>query len=115
MLKIKHGTVAVDQGEVGLFSDFEMGGPMWAGHGTREARKYVAFSQRYIAPPAVTVGLSMWDMATDANSRVEVKAENITVTGFDLVFSTWSDTRIARARGSWQAIGAVEDDDNWDV
>lgn len=115
MQKIKHGTLAIDQGNVGLFSDFEKGGAMWCDHGSREARQHVQFSQPYIAPPSVTVGLSMWDMATDANSRVEIKAENVSETGFDLVFSTWSDTRIARARANWQSIGAVEDDDNWDV
>ncbi|MCI5042623.1 MAG: H-type lectin domain-containing protein, partial [Donghicola eburneus] len=49
------------------------------------------------------------------NVRVEITAENITVRGFDLVFRTWGDTRIARARASWQAIGSLPHEDDWQL
>ena len=39
----------------------------------------------------------------------------ITGTGFQLVFRTWGDTRVARVRADWTAIGPVKDDDDWDV
>ncbi|MGV6838979.1 MAG: H-type lectin domain-containing protein [Planktomarina sp.] len=115
MRKFPFGQMAIDQGDVPLFSDFENNGPMWSGQGRREVRHKVWFSERFNQIPSVTVALSMWDMATDANSRVEITSENISEDGFDVVFRTWSDTRIARARASWQAIGTVDDEDNWDV
>ena len=34
---------------------------------------------------------------------------------FDIVFRTWGDTRVARVRVAWIALGAVANDDGWDV
>ena len=39
----------------------------------------------------------------------------MTPDGFALVFRTWGDTRVARVRATWMAIGPVRDDDTWDV
>jgi hypothetical protein len=36
----------------------------------------------------VHVSLSMWDMGNDSNARADIRAENVTETGFDLVFRT---------------------------
>mgnify|MGYP006075315471 FL=1 len=47
--------------------------------------------------------------------RADVAAETVTETGFDLVFRTRSDTRVARARIGWMAIGELSDEDDWDV
>ena len=30
-----------------------------------------------------------------------------------MVFRTWGDTRVARIRADWTAIGAIIDEDNW--
>ena len=57
----------------------------------------------------------MWDMGNDSNARADSRAENVTVTGFDLVFRTWSDMRIARVSASWLAIGEVADPDQWQL
>ena len=57
----------------------------------------------------------MRDTVNQANARVVLSAQNITTEGFHLVFTTWSDTRIARVRADWLVIGAIKDDDNWDV
>ncbi|MEC8667985.1 MAG: H-type lectin domain-containing protein [Pseudomonadota bacterium] len=35
--------------------------------------------------------------------------------GFDIVFRTWGDSRIARARVGWMAIGEVGAPGDWDV
>ena len=32
-----------------------------------------------------------------------------------MVFRTWGDTRVARMRIAWIAIGALSDEDDWDV
>ena len=51
----------------------------------------------------------MWDMGSGSNARADIRAENVTETGFDLVFRTWSDTRVARVSASWLAISGVAD------
>lgn len=88
---------------------------MWTGSGPREVRQTQSFKEAFVEPPVVTVGISMWDMDHKTNSRVDILAENVTATGFEIVFRTWGDTRVARVRADWMALGAVKDDDNWDV
>lgn len=88
---------------------------MWTGSGAREVRQKEAFKEPFVAPPAVTVGISMWDIDHKTNSRVDISAENVSETGFEIVFRTWADTRIARIRADWLAIGLARDEDDWDV
>ncbi|KAA8608559.1 ATP synthase [Salipiger aestuarii] len=107
--------IGVDQGNTDIFSDFSQGGDMWTGTGARERRRPVTFSEPFRAPPLVQVSLSLWDFAEGANLRADISADDVTETGFDLVFRTWSDTRVARARMSWIAIGEVHSDDDWDL
>ncbi len=109
------GKLGIAQGSQVLFSDFATNGAMWSGNGPREVRHMQRFVEPFAEPPAVSVGISMWDMDHKTNSRADIVAENITATGFDLVFRTWSDTRVARIRADWMAIGPVQDDDEWDV
>jgi hypothetical protein len=103
------------QGSRVLFSDFVDDGVMWKGHGPRESIHEELFAEPFAEPPLIMVGISMWDMDHNANSRADISAANITTTGFQIIFRTWGDTRIARIRADWTAIGTVRDDDNWDV
>lgn len=109
------GVVGIDQGSRILFSDFAHDGAMWTGSGPREVRQEQKFSEPFLSPPVVTVSVSMWDIAHQTNSRVDITAENVTANGFEIVFRTWADTRIARIRADWLAIGAIRDDEDWDV
>jgi hypothetical protein len=115
MMRISTHSVGIQQGSRILFSDFADGGAMWTGSGPRESRHAIRFAEPYHAPPAVTVGISMWDMDQKTNLRADIRAEHIDVVGFDLVFRTWGDTRVARIRADWLAIGPVRDEDVWDV
>ena len=115
MKRISAHCVGIDQGSTILFSDFEEGGKMWTGNGPREARKKIRFSQSFKSVPAMMVGISMWDLDQKTSQRSDLSAENVTETGFEIVFKTWSDTRVARIRADWTAIGEVSDDDDWDV
>lgn len=115
MKRLSSNRIGVDQGSLMLFSDFADGGEMWAGKGARERRRRVTFSETYLEPPSVTVGISMFDLDRMTNQRSDISAENITAQGFEIVFRTWSDTRIARVRADWMAIGALRDDDMWEV
>lgn len=72
MKMIRGQSFGVDQGEVLLFSDFEHGGIMWTGEGSRETVSRVSFSRAYVEPPVVSVALTMWDLAKDANARMHV-------------------------------------------
>ncbi|WP_373355849.1 H-type lectin domain-containing protein [Pseudoroseicyclus sp. CXY001] len=109
------GVIAVDQGDCTLFSDFSEGGPMWAGQGPREVRHAVTFSRPFLAPPAVTCAISLWDFDAGHNLRADIRPANVTEAGFTIVFKTWGDTRIARVHATWQAIGAVGDSEMWEL
>ena len=115
MQKLDTNAIGVDQGESMLFSDFQHGGQMWTGEGNRERRQRVLFSEAFRKRPIVHCSLSLWDVDSSANVRADVTAECIDDAGFDIVFRTWGDTRIARARIGWMAIGEVKDTDDWDV
>ncbi|MDJ0626675.1 MAG: H-type lectin domain-containing protein [Rhodobacter sp.] len=115
MRKIDSRTLGIDQGNALLFSDFDVGGEMWAGSGPRCKRVPIHFSERYRNKPAVQVQIDMWDMDVRSNQRAEIKAENISRDGFDIVFKTWGDTRVARVSASWTALGQVAHEDDWEV
>jgi hypothetical protein len=57
----------------------------------------------------------MWDTENQHNARADLTAEKITAHQFHLVFRTWGDTRVARVRADWTAIGSVKDDENWEL
>ena len=115
MKKLRNAFIGVDQGDVILFSDFEDDGPMWSSSGTRVSETRVSFSQEFRSPPAVQVGLSMWDIDTRANVRTDVSTELVSTTGFKIIFRTWGDTKVARVRANWLAIGELKHADDWDL
>ena len=115
MKRLRNYLIGVDHGDVVLFSDFEHDGVMWTGEGARQTRAHVEFSESFRAPPTVSVTLSMFDMSSDTNPRADVQAEDITQDGFAIVFRTWGDTKVARVRVAWQAIGELRQADEWDL
>ncbi len=115
MKRISTSSFGVLQGSRVLFSDFADGGVMWTGQGPRESRHIVHFKEAFLEVPAVMVGISMWDMDQKTNSRADISAETVTTEGFHLVFRTWGDTRVARVRADWTAIGPVKSEDDWDL
>ncbi len=115
MKRLKSGTIGIDQGSQVLFSDFEDGGAMWTGEGTREKRVAVRFSEPFASAPAVQVAMSMWDLDQKTNPRADICAVEISATGFVILFQTWADTRVARVRADWTAIGELPDEERWEV
>lgn len=108
-------TVGVEQGSLVLFSDYQDGGAMWTGDGPRELRRLVEFSEPYQQAPVVQVSLSMWDIDQKHNGRMDITADMVTAEGFVIVFKTWGDTRVARVRADWLAIGALKGEDDWEI
>ncbi len=115
MKRIKSYSVGIDQGDVSLFSDFQDDGAMWTGTGAREHRHAVNFSEQFRSPPNVHVSTSLLDIDNEAGIRAEVIADTISEGGFEIVFRTWADTRIARVRVAWFAIGELGDEDDWEI
>jgi hypothetical protein len=108
-------TIGIQQGSRVLFSDFADGGVMWTGQGARESRHIVRFAEAFVGVPVVSVSMTMWDMDQKTNSRADLSTENITAEGFHLVFKTWGDTRVARVRADWTAMGRAKDAEDWDL
>ena len=98
-----------------LFSDFKDGGAMWTGDGARELRRVVEFDEPFLTDPIVQVSLSMWDMDQKSNQRADLSAELVNREGFVIVFRTWGDTRVARVRADWLAIGEARGEDDWEI
>lgn len=115
MKRLSSVKIGIAQGSKVLFSDFADGGVMWTGQGDRESRHAISFKEPFLAGPTVMVGISMWDIDHKHTLRADITAEKITRNGFDLVFRTWGDTRVARVRADWTAIGAVRDDEDWEI
>lgn len=88
---------------------------MWTGNGPRLRRSTIRFKEEFHKAPAVHVSISLLDADTQSAVRAELTAENVTDRGFDIVFRTWLDTRVARLRAAWMAIGELRHDDDWDV
>ncbi len=115
MKKLRNHTVGVDSGDVVLFSDYEDGGDMWTGRGQRERRLHIKFGEPFSSAPTVQMSLSLWDVDASTVMRADISAEAVTNSGFDMVFRTWGDTRVARVRIAWTAIGELPAEDDWDV
>lgn len=113
MKRIRSQRLGITQGSRVLFSDFSDDGVMWTGNGPRESRHIVSFSEPFIDVPTVMVSISMWDLDRKTNTRADISAENITPTGFHIVFRTWGDSRVARIRADWTAIGSLRDEEDW--
>ncbi len=115
MKRLRSHTIGLDSGDVMLFSDYEDDGPMWTGRGQRERRRRITFSEPFREPPHVQVNMSLWDIDASTVTRADICAEAVTEAGFDMVFRTWGDTRVARVRLAWTAIGGVGEEDDWVV
>ncbi|MGR3571735.1 H-type lectin domain-containing protein [Brevirhabdus sp.] len=116
MRRFSSSVIGAEQGEVILFSDFDSDGPMWSETGPRLSRTSVGFSEPFAIAPMIHVSLAMWDIGGATNQRADISTDNITAEGFDIVFRSWGDTRVARIRASWMAVGEVPAaDEEWDL
>jgi hypothetical protein len=113
--KLYSAVLGIEQGATVLFSDFQDEGEMWTGKGPRQKSMPVSYSEAFREEPTVSVSLDLFDFSNTTNLRYEITAENITRGGFDIVFKTWGDTKIARARANWTALGPIDGEGDWDV
>ena len=113
MLRFATHEIGILRGEAMIIADFDVEGPMWTAQGERQVRHSVTFTERFVAPPVVQLSLGMWDLDGGCNQRGDLQVRNVTLNGFDILFQTWGDTRIARMRVQWTAIGAVPDEQDF--
>lgn len=71
----------------------------------RTFRKHITFDVPYANTPVVQVALTGFDIDNRHTARLKVSAESITPNGFDLLVSSWLDTRIYQVSASWLALG----------
>lgn len=74
--------------------------------GLRVAIRPVKFKQPMPKQPGVIIGLSSVDTDGGKNVRVSVVATDVTTTGFNAKFTTWSDSVTYGLAASWLAIAA---------
>ena len=74
-----------------------------------EPREYVhrvEFKPALLVAPHVIASISSIDASNSFGIRAAVDVVNVSVTGFDLVFRTWSDSEVFGLSASWMAITA---------
>lgn len=79
--------------------------PVAISDGARTFCVEVVFDSPFTSPPVVHLGLTGFDIDQRDSSRLTVKAENITVNGFQTIISTWATTRVFSVEMDWLAIG----------
>ncbi len=115
MKRLRNHLIGVEQGDIVLFSHYESGGKMWIGTGPRTHREAVRFSESFRTPPSVQAHLTMLDTDSNTNARLDLTVEGVTTEGFTIVFRTWDDTKVARVRAGWIAIGEMRHADEWEL
>ena len=90
-----------------IFNHVDEDLPMWSEDGDRAVREEIVFEKPFGEIPNITLGLTGIDSAQDKNLRFSLTPIEVSRTGFAIEFTTWDDTRIARASASWQAVGPV--------
>jgi hypothetical protein len=103
---LKTGSIQVISAAGELFNHVDDNLPMWAETGDRSVRLTVTFDEPFGETPALTLGVIGLDCDHNTNLRYSLSAEKVFREGFEVVFVTWGDTRIARTSVSWQAIGS---------
>ncbi len=115
MKSFNTANLGIQQGSRTLFSDFVNDGPMWLGKGNRSVYSTIEFAEPFGQIPVVHATIGMWDMDHEHNIRADLSVTQITAKGFTVKFSTWADSRVARVRVDWMAIGGITNDDHWDI
>ena len=72
--------------------------------GVKTVRRHVDFGDDdFSEGPCVVLGIVHLDTAYTQNVRVNATAENITNNGFDVVFTTWADSKTYGVQADWLA------------
>lgn len=75
------------------------------GSGERQSRYKVKFLTALPKAPTVAIWLNRIDASLFPTTRLDVRAENVTTDGFDVVFETWADSHVYGLGATWIAVG----------
>lgn len=75
------------------------------GTGQRSVQIMVLFDKPFESAPTVTLGITGFDISNQNGVRLSVKVEKVTIAGFVIRVSTWSDSKIFSVTGDWFAFG----------
>lgn len=84
--------------------DTEAFRPFRDGEGERRFEHVVKFEQPFASPPKILVAISYLDVASYSTLRLDVRAENISASGFTLRYLTWANTQILGVGAQWVAF-----------
>jgi hypothetical protein len=101
-LMIQNGYTSIQTGEwfVEFFAYNEYR-HMQDGRGERSVTKHINFDVPFKKTPKVMVSITLLDTEQSTNLRLNVYAEHVNSSGFDLRIATWDNTRLYRTRASW--------------
>ncbi|WEF22923.1 hypothetical protein [Paracoccus sp. S3-43] len=111
MKPFNHHAIGLCQGASLLFSAFENHDPMWSGEGPRAIRQTGFFDEAFAAPPAVHARRS--PRRRHVGHRPQRQPKGRYPGGQDHPvrlrhrFPDLGDTRVARIRAEWLALGAL--------
>jgi hypothetical protein len=77
-------------------------------HAMEQTRRFVSritFDSPFNYVPLVHVGITGFDVDHNDSARLNIHAESIDETGFDIVVQTWQYSRIYQVEISWLALG----------
>jgi len=77
---------------------------MYNSTGTRSFTQRIYFNEVYEKIPNVMVSINGLDSDKDRNLRINVFAEHIDTSGFNLKIITWDNTALYRVKSSWIAF-----------
>lgn len=112
-----HHAVGLQQGSSLMFSAFEDGGPIVVGQWRVEQVRRICRLHTQVSADAGGSGApsACGTLTATATSGPRSAPKTSPPAAFDLVFSTWGDTRVARIRADWIAIGALPHEDDFRV
>ena len=96
------GELVIDSGELSFDQD-----PLLSSGEDKERshRIKIKYNKNFVQVLAVIPSLERIDTDGHFSSRFDLRAENISATGFDLIVGTWYQTKIWDIRVKWYAIG----------
>lgn len=114
--KIANGAVTASKLGPDVFNNLVQGGRievteytpgygLHTGSGERYFTTWVPFGRNYSSAPTVLVSLSKFNMLGSRNTCLDVYPQNISNSGFELVYHTWWDCTVYLVAATWVSYG----------
>jgi hypothetical protein len=95
----------IESGHVSGCSEKIKNWKLGEGSGPRESSLRITFANAFSDIPKVSIGLVYIDAEKGPREALELRTDNISKDGFDIIFGTWLDAHVAEIRVNWLAYG----------